>query len=414
MQQRHIHLATWLRCLALAGLALLSAAISGCIVIWNDRDTRSAGETLVLGDRGNDGEQGPAGADGPAGPTGPAGPIGPPGEDTPAGSLILTDSADPPTGFSHTGIWFEAGDRWTTHGSLMTARGLTAVAASNDRLYAFGGTPTMDFDTVLDSVEAYDPDTNAWTSRASLAVARGASAAATIDGFIYITGGFDGNTMLAVAERYDPATDSYAPVPSMPAPRAGHAAVALNGRLHVFGGAGAGTGAAADHWSYDPETNAWTTVASMPTARYFLAGLVAEGRIYAVGGMSVDDNDDLVIHDAVEVYDPQTDTWSARAALPSPRALLTGAVHEGDLYVFGGAIPGLPVAVTTSYRYRPSEDVWDTRAAIPTWRFSLGGAELDGKLYAVAGVVGNDDGSTALTVLEAYQPGTLLFIHVKN
>src|SRR5580704_8481341 len=58
----------------------------------------------------------------------------------------------------------------------------------------------------------------------------------------------------------------------------------------------------------------WTTMASMPTARQQLAAGVVNGRLYAIGGL-----DSVGYSNAVEAYDPATDTWSTKASMLTAR-----------------------------------------------------------------------------------------------
>jgi hypothetical protein len=207
---------------AQGALAILTTALSGCLCTWLDTQAAGAGETLVLGERGIDGAPGPAGpagSDGPLGPAGPQGPSGESGEGVPAGSLILSTSAEAPPGYSATDFAFEVGDRWAANADLLMARAMLAVVATDDRLLAFGGATGMEFDAVFDNVDAYDPATDTWTARTPLAVARGAIAAAVLDGQVYLTGGFTGSTFLDTVERYNPATDAYTPLAPMPGAR---------------------------------------------------------------------------------------------------------------------------------------------------------------------------------------------------
>jgi N-acetylneuraminic acid mutarotase len=68
----------------------------------------------------------------------------------------------------------------------------------------------------------------------------------------------------------------------------------------------------------------------MPTALDFLGTGVINGKIYAVGGVSIS------YSDAVEAYDPGTDTWTTEASMPTARELLTASVINGTLYAVGG------------------------------------------------------------------------------
>ncbi|HEY5096267.1 MAG TPA: kelch repeat-containing protein [Candidatus Eremiobacteraceae bacterium] len=55
----------------------------------------------------------------------------------------------------------------------------------NGRLYAVGG----DSKGYLNSVEAYDPETNNWIAKASMPTARDGLAAGVVNGTLYAVGG---------------------------------------------------------------------------------------------------------------------------------------------------------------------------------------------------------------------------------
>ena len=59
----------------------------------------------------------------------------------------------------------------------------------------------------------------------------------------------------------------------------------------------------------------WTTRASMPAPRFGLAVGVVNGILYAVGGSGGDGG----LQGAVLAYDPATNSWTTKAAVPTPR-----------------------------------------------------------------------------------------------
>ena len=82
-----------------------------------------------------------------------------------------------------------------------------------------------------------------------------------------------------------------------------------------------------------PAAKGWRTLAPMPTPRSEVAVAAVGGKIYVVGGFEGDGS----TSDAVEVYDPVTDTWTQAPPLPEPRHH-TAAMGVGGafLYVIGG------------------------------------------------------------------------------
>jgi len=100
---------------------------------------------------------------------------------------------------------------------------------------------------------------------------------------------------------------------SMPA-LAGSACV-VNGNIYVLGGAGNGPGYIdlATNEVYYPSTDTWEAKASVPTPRGFLSTAAVNDTIYAIGGGYP------TAKDNVEAYDPVTNTWTARKNMLSPR-----------------------------------------------------------------------------------------------
>ena len=121
--------------------------------------------------------------------------------------------------------------------------------------------------------------------------------------------------------------------PRLGAPAHGYPAVGvINGKLYVAGGRNAAGTAVATLHVYDPATNTWSTKAAMPSARFGAAGQVINGKLYVVGGT----NAAGVVLAATLVYDPATNQWSTKAAMPTARTRLGAAVVNNQLYAVGG------------------------------------------------------------------------------
>ncbi len=91
----------------------------------------------------------------------------------------------------------------------------------------------------------------------------------------------------------------------------------------------------------------------MPIARGDMASGVVDGLIVVVGG-EVDPDSDSGVFPQAQAYDPARDEWIALPNLPVPRHGTGGAVHEGKLYVPGGADTQLfaPVATFEALSFR--------------------------------------------------------------
>ena len=91
---------------------------------------------------------------------------------------------------------------------------------------------------------------------------------------------------------------------------------------------------------YDPETNMWQRLADMPTVRAGAKTAVVDGKIYVMGGYAGKDNQGVNFKflKAVEMYDPQTDTWVRKQDLPIPRIQFGVGGVAGKIYAIGGLI----------------------------------------------------------------------------
>src|SRR5450759_1465847 len=79
----------------------------------------------------------------------------------------------------------------------------------------------------------------------------------------------------------------------------------------------------------------------------------------------------------VEEYDPATNTWRERAAMPTPRNHATAGVVNGKIYVIGGRVGAAFISAGSSNvdvveEYDPASDAWGSaRARMPSARSCL-------------------------------------------
>ncbi|MXV73146.1 hypothetical protein F4Z99_02575 [Candidatus Poribacteria bacterium] len=165
---------------------------------------------------------------------------------------------------------------------------------------------------------------------------------------------------------------------------------------------------------YDPETNTWQRLADMPTVRAGAETTVVDGKIYVMGGYAGEDNHgkNFKILKAVEMYDPQTDTWVRKQELPVSRMQFGIGAVAGKIYAIGGVLdpkekkPGLQGRLDLVEVYDPVSDTWAKRADMPTRRDGFATAVIDDTIYAIGGngwpQVGA--GGPALGTIEVYEP----------
>src|SRR5205814_5588089 len=120
--------------------------------------------------------------------------------------------------------------------------------------------------------------------------------------------------------------------------RANHTSTLLpGGRVLVASGAGADGHALIAAEIYDPQTNAWTAAASMHHARAgHTATSLFDGRVVIAGG-----DDAGVANDSLELFDPNDGVFTLLdAVLTSPRTGHAAALSYDGLVVIAGGFDG--------------------------------------------------------------------------
>ncbi len=298
-----------------------------------------------------------------------------------------------------------ASGAWTQKADMPTARVGAYTGVVDGIMYIIGGGDVFG-GPAISTVEAYNPQTDTWTTKAPLPTPRIYHATGTVNGKIYVIGGSSlwaldapGRTTV---EEYDPQTDTWTQKADMPGPRVDHVASVVDGKIYVIGGAlTIGIAALSTVEVYDPATDTWTTAAPMPTPRLHLASSTVDGMIYVIGGSNPDWPDPV---STVEAYDPQTDTWTTKASIPVPKTGIWSATLDGKVYVVsgrgkGGSAFGDALLPTVDV-YDPQTDTWTTVADIPTARTLHAVEAVGGEIYAIGGIHREVSAS-----LEAYTPG---------
>ncbi len=236
-----------------------------------------------------------------------------------------------------------------------------------------------------------------WETKASMPTGVTGAAGAVIDGKLYLAGGGTLSGPTNILQVYDRATDTWALLASQPTLVVGAAVGVINGKIYVAGGAINGDTNNTTNLLqvYDRAADSWDlTKAAMPTPRNTMSGAVVDGKLYVFGGMQ--NCAPCITMNTVEVYDPVADSWSTGAVMPTARRNHGVAAINGKIYVVGGlnlpapGFPTLPLAAQTFLGildvYDPVADSWDTtKASIPTPGFDFGVGVINDKLYAVGG-----------------------------
>jgi N-acetylneuraminic acid mutarotase len=282
---------------------------------------------------------------------------------------------------------------WARAASMPTERGEVGAATVDGKIYVVGA-----YSGATDANEVYDPAADRWQTLAPLPRGLNHVCAVGLGSSLYILGGFDpttGNRPVDTTYAYDPPTDTWSPRAPMPTPRGALACAAIGETIYAIGGAGpAGDTGAAE--AYDPTTDTWqANLAPMPTPREHLASAVLDGRIHVIGGRSPTMAMTGTTH---EVYDPNTNSWTAAPPLPTGRSGIGAAVLAGRIHVLGGEADH---TFAENEAYDPTSDGWFSFAPLPTPRHGLGVVSVGDAIYVLAG--GPQPGDTRSNIVEVFR-----------
>ncbi|MFS1514157.1 M56 family metallopeptidase [Chengkuizengella sp. SCS-71B] len=231
-------------------------------------------------------------------------------------------------------------------------------------------------------------DKGTWTEISSMNQAGyPGNASEVLDGNIYTMGGSVINDGVYVysssLEKYNPQTDTWTPLASMNQARDNHATEVIDGKIYVVGGYGY-DGEDYRYLSnlevYNPQTNTWTPLASMNQARGHHHAEVINGKLYVMGGFG--NQEDYNVLSSVEMYDPQTDTWTQLTSMNEARFRFETEVIDGKIYAIGGRGD---YTLSSTEVYDPQTDTWTLLANLNKGRENFSIEVIEDKIYVIGG-----------------------------
>jgi uncharacterized protein YjdB len=139
-------------------------------------------------------------------------------------------------------LYDPAANTWAPVASMSHARlGHTATLLSDGRVLVVGGTNAID----LLAAEIYDPVSNTWSPAGTMTTPRMRHTPVLLpNGLVMVAGGSVDQPLSAglvsteTVEVYDPATNAWSPAPDLSVPRSGHTATLLGNHAVLFVGGG--------------------------------------------------------------------------------------------------------------------------------------------------------------------------------
>ncbi len=303
---------------------------------------------------------------------------------------------------------------WTRKSSMPEWRYGAASSRAGGIVYVFGG---RDYLQATSTVWRYDPagDTlggEPWQRMADMPTARyGLGCAAVGDTIIYVLGGYDGNgNALDVMEAYKPGTDTWVSgLPPLPFPRAFMGVAGISDT--VYCAAGENNVAAGEDTvvAFVASQNQWIGIKALTggasnsrtgTVLVRVDSLGVSRRLFAVGGRRIDG----VYLTAHVKYNPNTNTWLARAASPCTTAYGLGLEVTDTNYVLGGLNQDGYQSKTAAYNQWGNNWSLQTRAPQAV-AYHCGAASDSLGLWIFGGKT--SDGYITDEVYQAYRPGAV-------
>ena len=291
---------------------------------------------------------------------------------------------------------------WISKSPMPTPRhDLQAIPVGN-RIYAISGGD----DITTEVVEVYDVIEDRWRSGPAIPTKRGWSGSALLDDRIYIIAGKtirtpeekartgdDGDyTIRNTVEVLDLASQTWSYRKALSASRAGLAATVCNGRIYAIGGNTMDNekrnhGTILDRVEiYEPESDTWSPGVPLPVAVQGPVVTTIDDRIYVTAGRS----NEGVFPAYCLVLDPETQKWDDLAPIPTPRCDPGSVVVDRRIYTFGGWGPNRYYDNVEIYDI--DSDTWSPDAPLPEKKAWMGAAAVGDRIFVMGGAYKKTDG----------------------
>lgn len=207
---------------------------------------------------------------------------------------------------------------------------------------------------VTDTVEAYDPESDAWRDLPPLPSPVHHGMAAVVSDRLFVMGGYSeaGDPVSTVWELVD---DDWVDRRPLLAPVAAGAAVAIGDSIYLVGGISEG-----GLYRYDVAGDTWSEFSGPGRQREHVAAVAFEEEIWAVAGRWPGE-----IFNTTEIYNPVSGSWRSGPDLNEARSGFGATVVNGTIVVAGGEVFEPNQALTTVEVFDETSGQWAFIDSLP-------------------------------------------------
>ena len=225
----------------------------------------------------------------------------------------------------------------------------------------------------------YDPIINLWTQKANFPRDRAYAVSFTLNkkGYVctgaryYVVGIISHMWAYNDLLEYDPSTDSWSDKANFPDQvRSNAVSFVIDSLAYVGTGGGDDVrshGLYADFHTYNPKSNTWGTITSIPNLESMMgSGFSIFNKGYVTGQyIGYTYGYSHFTSDTLWQYDPQTNTWSAKATFPGTPRCEAIAFTINNLGYFGTGDTTFGGLLSDLWQYNAVTDTWVQKASMP-------------------------------------------------
>jgi len=275
----------------------------------------------------------------------------------------------------------------TSNGSNPQARHEAGAVALQNKLYLMGGRGQR-------QVNRYNPANNQWENLGVPNMEINHFQPVVYSGKIYVIGALDccfpSESVIPSIQIFNPATNTWSQGAALPANRrrGSAGAVVYNNKIYIIGGSTNGHDAGMVNWfdEYNPANNQWKTLPNAPTKRDHFTAAMVGNKLVAAGGRQTDHPMTFAnLVSKVDVYNFSTGKWTNGAPIPTMRAGAMTVSYGDEVILIGGEASQGTAALKTVEAYNVVTNKWRTLNSLQTESHSGGAAIVGNAIHVVSG-----------------------------